>query len=84
MEPAIKFPFESRGKAKKTAKVPKALAGPHGPLYSTQEAADYLGVSRSLFYSTVIPHLAKTDICPGKLLFAQSELDRYIAERTSR
>lgn len=52
----------------------------HGPLYTKQEAAGYLGVSdRTVDHLVSEGRLRKVRKRLGKCLFPQSELDRFIA-----
>lgn len=51
--------------------------------YTPDEAADVLGVSRSLFYERVLPHL-KTVSLGRKRIIPVAELDLFLSARASR
>jgi hypothetical protein len=51
--------------------------------YTPEEAAHVIGVSRSLFYERVLPHL-KTVRLGRKRIIATSELELFLARHASR
>jgi hypothetical protein len=70
-------PADPRSHSKPTADPLPRLA------YTPDEAADVLGVSRSLFYERVLPHL-KTVSLGRKRIIPIAELELFLSARASR